>query len=363
MNKLMITFVSITSLINADCNNDNVMPVVTCPSVVTLAAGDDCYVNVPDCYDEVSATDNCDTVSFTQSPEPDLSLFTLGDSILTFTSIDSSGNIGTCETIIRVEDQTPPQYTIRSSPSYLTSGYITDEYVRLYFKVDENCCGFTCSMDSVTITRPEVETCESQGENCACRANCGGNPCDASGGGGNLCKHRQVCCCGDSCKAKEESSERRQSRGGRSSSSYSSDEDSSERRRLRGGRSSSSYSSDEESCDDLTDIELYTIIDGSSGTFKNCPDVVYTLHGDCRDDAGNINTFEQELKMFKEIDDSADPNCDNGIENKGFCCLSMCGECGGTGCSLRPGGNAGCCGGGIESSGLHCSEHPAPCIM
>eukprot|EP00752_Nemacystus_decipiens_P009556 g8536.t1 len=60
--------------------------------------------------------------------------------------------------------------------------------------------------------------------------------------------------------------------------------------------------------------------------------------------------------------------CSNGIEgidgNGVVCCSLSCGTCAGNGCSSRPGGSSGCCGGAIKGSGDLCSvTGTAPCII
>jgi hypothetical protein len=315
----MIKYLSIILL-----SNINSLPTIYCPPTVTLPVGSDCFINVP-VIDNVLALDiNNETLTYTQSPEAHKSLFTIGTYPITFTSSD--GN--TCETSVIMEDQTAPIYTMRIDPSYLTSEILEDIKVSLYFSVNENCCGYSCGVNSVeVITRPTpVDTCKSQGENCACRSNCGGTPCDASGGGGNLCENTHVCCCGDSCNADEEEE----------------------------GVSD---------CDAYNDNELYTILNSRNVNFKSCPSVEYTLFGDCSDDYNNVETFEKDLTVYEEIPEESDPNCDNGISKGGVCCLSICGTCGGSGCSLRPGGAEGCCGGTIMSNNLTCLNNPAPCIL
>jgi len=63
--------------------------------------------------------------------------------------------------------------------------------------------------------------------------------------------------------------------------------------------------------------------------------------------------------------ETGDPTCENGVltPNGKFCCKDTCGSCGGSGCSQRPGGVAGCCVGHISRSGNTCDASVAPCIM
>jgi Stigma-specific protein, Stig1 len=58
-----------------------------------------------------------------------------------------------------------------------------------------------------------------------------------------------------------------------------------------------------------------------------------------------------------------DPNCERGLRSSNFCCELGCGQCTGPGCSGRPGGASGCCGGAITESNRSCNDHAAPCLI
>ena len=62
-------------------------------------------------------------------------------------------------------------------------------------------------------------------------------------------------------------------------------------------------------------------------------------------------------------EDCPDPECDEGVLGSSVCCAASCGECGGDGCSRRPGGSEACCQGPIRDAGRSCRDHPAPCVM
>jgi hypothetical protein len=55
--------------------------------------------------------------------------------------------------------------------------------------------------------------------------------------------------------------------------------------------------------------------------------------------------------------------CTDGIAGDGVCCASSCGECGGVGCSGRPGGAEACCANTIRAAGVMCSGANAPCVL
>lgn len=62
-----------------------------------------------------------------------------------------------------------------------------------------------------------------------------------------------------------------------------------------------------------------------------------------------------------------DPVCANGINalsgGAHICCDPACGICGGTGCSLRPGGAGKCCANNIVANNVSCWLSPAPCLV
>merc|ERR1712166_339166 len=67
------------------------------------------------------------------------------------------------------------------------------------------------------------------------------------------------------------------------------------------------------------------------------------------------------------VDPPASPYCTNGFANpKGdTCCKKTCGDCGGSGCSKRPGGTNNCCTNKIQAAKKLCKKNgaDAPCII
>ena len=57
-----------------------------------------------------------------------------------------------------------------------------------------------------------------------------------------------------------------------------------------------------------------------------------------------------------------DPECANGIRHKNSCCPKSCGQCGGPGCSARPGGSS-CCTEFISLTNRTCDAVGAPCAV
>jgi hypothetical protein len=76
------------------------------------------------------------------------------------------------------------------------------------------------------------------------------------------------------------------------------------------------------------------------------------------------DNFDTELDVYTFTEPHADPTCSSGILGYGTaCCLVSCGSCGGSGCTSRPGGDSGCCKGGIQATGNSCSLRGPPCIV
>eukprot|EP00992_Anisonema_acinus_P001392 TRINITY_DN10460_c0_g2_i1.p1 TRINITY_DN10460_c0_g2~~TRINITY_DN10460_c0_g2_i1.p1 ORF type:complete len:588 (+),score=120.52 TRINITY_DN10460_c0_g2_i1:57-1820(+) len=57
-----------------------------------------------------------------------------------------------------------------------------------------------------------------------------------------------------------------------------------------------------------------------------------------------------------------DPNCERGIQAGTACCAASCGECGGSGCSGRPGGGESCCGSPVRAA-ESCITRGPPCSL
>ncbi len=89
----------------------------TTPPVITVCAGNQsgtanasCQSPVPDFTASVVATDNCSTVTVTQSPLAG-TLVTIGTTTVTLTATDAAGNPSTCTASYIVTDATPPVIT------------------------------------------------------------------------------------------------------------------------------------------------------------------------------------------------------------------------------------------------------------
>jgi beta-lactam-binding protein with PASTA domain len=91
---------------------DDIDPVITvCADDDSAAADANCEAPVPDFTGDVTATDNCDeSVTITQEPTAG-TLVGIGETTVTLTATDLSGNTDTCEVTFTVTDETDPVIT------------------------------------------------------------------------------------------------------------------------------------------------------------------------------------------------------------------------------------------------------------
>ncbi len=98
---------------------DDSAPTVECPESLHFEVDDNCIWIVPDLTVEISASDNCNSsLTFEQSLSAQTEIPLTPDAIpITFTVTDDSGNQGTCDVSIFLEDIIPP--TISLSPDLI----------------------------------------------------------------------------------------------------------------------------------------------------------------------------------------------------------------------------------------------------
>src|SRR5438067_3761818 len=87
--------------------NDSEKPTVSCPAPTSASADANCQAAVPDATSGATASDNCGTVTLTQSPAAG-SMVGQGTTTITVTATDGAGNTSTCTTTFTVNDNTPP---------------------------------------------------------------------------------------------------------------------------------------------------------------------------------------------------------------------------------------------------------------
>jgi hypothetical protein len=86
-------------------------PVITCPANKVLTLGTNCTVILPDYRSLVTVSDNCTAANnlvITQSPAAGTVLTGSGNTTVTFTVTDASGNHATCSFVVTRADQTAP---------------------------------------------------------------------------------------------------------------------------------------------------------------------------------------------------------------------------------------------------------------
>jgi len=122
---------------------DTTAPVISCPDEITIGTWDPGGIPVEDeriqaFLNGVSATDNCD-------PQPSIvddapAVFQPGETIVTFTATDASGNVSTCQSTVTVVEpveaclQIVPQMILRESslPKEILA------VIRLYLSTEDN---------------------------------------------------------------------------------------------------------------------------------------------------------------------------------------------------------------------------------
>ena len=89
---------------------DNTPPVITtCATNKTLSGNANCQAAIPNLTGEIVATDNCSSVSITQSPPA--GTLVSGSATVTITVKDAANNQSTCTATVAVVDTTPPVVT------------------------------------------------------------------------------------------------------------------------------------------------------------------------------------------------------------------------------------------------------------
>ncbi len=89
---------------------DETDPVIIsgCPSDLTMASDENCEIVVPDFAELVSATDNCDSVTISQSPAAGALVYGSGEHVVVVTATDLDGNTDVCSAVITVLDGFDP---------------------------------------------------------------------------------------------------------------------------------------------------------------------------------------------------------------------------------------------------------------
>jgi gliding motility-associated-like protein len=92
--------------VNAD---DNIAPVLTCPSNDTVYMSQLCDYTFTDLINVIGIVENCNTYTYTQDPAVGVTV--LSDTVVTFEVTDAAGNMSSCQVNLAVVDSTPPIVT------------------------------------------------------------------------------------------------------------------------------------------------------------------------------------------------------------------------------------------------------------
>jgi hypothetical protein len=97
--------------------NDVSLPTFTCPQNQNVELNATCNLVVPDLISELIGSDNCGTVTFTQSPSAGSSLTSSHNQThnVSITANDGNGNTQTCTVVLTGKDVTKPTFTCLSN--------------------------------------------------------------------------------------------------------------------------------------------------------------------------------------------------------------------------------------------------------
>jgi hypothetical protein len=120
------------------CAGDSDPPCVTCIKSLTLYADSACRAYMPDLRNKTFSCDRCSSTSITQSVGVG-SMLLLGNRNVTMTATDRSNNRGSCQTLVRVVDNTPPVLTMSADPALLWPPNHIMVDVTIRFSQTDNC--------------------------------------------------------------------------------------------------------------------------------------------------------------------------------------------------------------------------------
>ena len=103
------------------CSNDTEPPTFTCPSPQNITLSVSCKLTVPDLTSGLTGSDNCGTVTFTQSPVAGTVLSSSHNQThnVVITANDGNGNTTECTVVLTGKDETKPTFTC-PSPQNIT---------------------------------------------------------------------------------------------------------------------------------------------------------------------------------------------------------------------------------------------------
>lgn len=146
---------------------DQTPPTIVCPGTQTVNLDASCSATLPDYTSLATTSDNCsssgpgpNSIVVTQDPAAGYSLAGVGNTVVTLTATDSSGNSNSCTFNVSVVDNTPPTALCKAATTYLDdagNASITASQV-------DNGSYDNCGIASITVA-PASFTCNNVGDN------------------------------------------------------------------------------------------------------------------------------------------------------------------------------------------------------
>ena len=159
---------------------DNELPTIICPVSVTVNSDPGVCFATGVILDTPLTVDNCSVVSVTNDAP---SQFPVGDTMVTWTVIDASGNANTCTQTVTVNSTIVPNVTLDALPSgpicagstvifTATASNVSDGIVNYNFMVNGNSIqnGISNTFNSSSLLNDDVVTCEINISNTNCLA-------------------------------------------------------------------------------------------------------------------------------------------------------------------------------------------------
>lgn len=139
---------------------DETAPELACLEDTTITCADSLGVAVSF---EVTAVDDCDPSPVVTSDPPSGTLFPLGETVVTTTAVDSSGNTSTCTFTVNVQAAEPPVITnVRAKPCILWPP--NHKWVDVAIKADiESACDLQVHSSIVEVTSNEADNGQGDG--------------------------------------------------------------------------------------------------------------------------------------------------------------------------------------------------------
>ncbi len=127
---------------------DQTPPSITCPPTQLLVLDGSCSASLPDYTSLAIASDNCGSVTVTQSPAPGTIVSGVGTTVVTLIATDGSSNTASCSFNVNKVDQTPPSISCPSTQTLVLNAScsaLLPDYTALAIASDN--CG------AVTVTQ------------------------------------------------------------------------------------------------------------------------------------------------------------------------------------------------------------------